>query len=199
MILAHRVRDGQADSHLSLRDTRSNIPECWFTMNPARIFCLTLMFCTEAPSDPFEIKEPSRLSLDTATAAHGTTFASDLPLILIESEVQAGALVPRRRGRNGCRRDPGTSGSADVDMPRSVTSFRHCVTVTMEDVSRFAPGGEPLWQAAQYSNVSKAVAAYKHSVCAAQSLQECDICWVIQWDVPGATIAYSAGVLLSIA
>ena len=161
------------------------------------------MFCTEVRSGPFEKTEPSQLPLDTATAAHGTTYASDLPAILVESEVQActqaGALVPRRRGRNGCRRNPGTSGSADVDMPRSMSSFRHRVTVTMEDISRFAPGGEPLWQAAQYSNVSKVVDAYKHSVCAAQSLQQCDICWVIQWDVPGATIAHSAGVPLSIA
>ena len=128
----------------------------------------------------------------TATAAHRTTHASDVPFILADPEAQSGALVPRRRGRNGCRRDPGTSGSADVEMLRSISSFRHCATVTLEDVSRCAPGGEPLWQAAHYSQVSKAVTAYKHSECAAQSLQECDICWVVQWlsSVPRASIAY---------
>ena len=82
-----------------------------------------------------------------------------------------------------------------MDVPHPMSSFPHCATVTFEGVSRFAPAGAPLWQPAAYNNVPQAVAAFKHSVCAAQSLQESEICWVCQWNYPGASIAYSAGVL----
>ena len=130
-------------------------------------------------------------------AVPGTTSASATRPIHTQSVAPAAELVACRRGKRGYRSHSRSSGSADVNFPRSMNSFSYRATVTFERVCRFAAAGAPLWQAAQCDNVPQAIAAYKHSVCAAQSLQECDICWVCQWNYPGASIAYSAGVLLS--
>ena len=132
---------------------------------------------------------------DANNSAPSTTNANTSRPLHTQSGAQASELVPRRRGRSGYRSDSGSSGSADVDLPRSMNSFSYCATVTFERVCRFAATGASLWQAAQYNNIPQAISAYKHSICAEQSLQESDICWVCQWDYPGASIAYSAGVL----